>query len=92
MCAAATAIEEVEDSIPADGVLDDANLAAARERLKRRLADVVKETHDHFGDPLGMMMVYVASGENAEKTVLVNGDAIETVQVSSATQAGGAHA
>jgi hypothetical protein len=63
---------------------DEPVLNAAREKLKERLAAVVKETHDHFGDPLGMLMVYLASNQDAGKTVLLTGDDVETLEAVSA--------
>ena len=84
MRAAAAAIEEVEEMLQAaEPAPDEPAIAAARERLKERLAVVVKETHDQFGDPLGMLMVYLASNQDAGKMVLVTGDDIETLEVSS---------
>ena len=94
MNAAAAAIRDVEAAVggTAPGA-DDARVTAARESLKRRLADVVTDTHEHFGDPLGMIMVYLASGQDAGKTVLGTGDRIERLEAgSAAAQVGGAHA
>jgi hypothetical protein len=84
MNAAGAAIPEVEQALASGAVNpDDPRLTAARTRLKSRLADAVQSTHEHFGDPLGMIMVYLASGENAEKRVIVTGDQIERLEVSS---------
>jgi hypothetical protein len=84
MNAAGAAIHEVEQVLAGGAVdPDDPRLTAARKRLKSRLADAVQSTHEHFGDPLGMIMVYLASGQNAEKRVLVTGDQIERLEVSS---------
>jgi hypothetical protein len=72
MHAAAAAMRETLDD-PAGG----------RERLKRRLSDVVRDTHDEFGDPLGLLMVYLAASQNAEKTVRLTGDRIATLEAKS---------
>ena len=40
----------------------------------------MKKTGEHFGDPLGMIMVYPASGQTATKTVLIAGDRIESLE------------
>lgn len=75
---AGKAIQEV-NALLGDGAVafDDPRLTAARELLKRRLADVVGHSQDHFGDPLGLIMVYVASGQTADRRVIVTGDEIE---------------
>jgi hypothetical protein len=86
MHAAAAAIQEVDALIAGAGAApDDAVLTAGRERLKERLASVVRETKEQFGDPLGMMMVYIASKEDAAKTVRATGPEIETLDINSRT-------
>jgi hypothetical protein len=84
MRAAGLVLQEVAEIVSrsASGA-EDAALTAARERLKERLADVVKETHDQFGDPLGMLMVYVAANQDAEKMLLLQGDEIEMLEAGS---------
>jgi hypothetical protein len=85
MRAAAAALKEVEEILQVSEVApDEPVINAAREKLKERLAAVVQETHDHFGDPLGMLMVYLASNQDADKTVLLTGDDIETLEAVSA--------
>jgi hypothetical protein len=83
MNAAGAAIRDIEDKL-ASGALDasDTGLTAAREQLNHRLADVVKDTHEQFGDPLGMIMVYLASGQNASKTFIATGDTIQRLELS----------
>jgi hypothetical protein len=84
MRAAGLALQEVArilaESAPG---AQDAALTAARERLKERLADVVRETHDQFGDPLGMLMVYLAANQDAVKILLLTGDDIEALEAGS---------
>jgi hypothetical protein len=63
-----------------------------RERLKERLADVVSSTHEHFGDPLGMIMAYLAADQDATVSVLATGDQIERLEIGTTAQAGSAHA
>jgi hypothetical protein len=94
MHAAGAAVSDVQKTLSSGALgAGDAGLTEARERLKKRMADVVKNTHEHFGDPLGMIMVYLASGQEAEKNVLVTGDKIERLHAASAAaQVGGAHA
>lgn len=78
---AGAAIREI-DHLFAGGLVDtgDARLTDARDRLQRRMAEVVKDTHDHFGDPLGLVMVYIASGEDAEKHAIMSGEGIEALE------------
>jgi hypothetical protein len=54
---------------------------AQREKLKAKLAAVVRDTHDQFGDPLGLLMVYLAAGESAVKTVRLTGDRIQNLEL-----------
>ena len=81
MNAAGSAIAEVEQIIAGSAGPEEARLTVARERLKQRLSDVVRRTDEHFGDPLGMMMVYLASGESAAKTVVISGNEIERLEL-----------
>lgn len=83
MHTAALAIQEVDGILAGVGAApDDAALTAGRERLKQRLAGVVRETKEQFGDPLGMMMVYIASNQDAAKTVRATGPGIEPLDMS----------
>ena len=61
---------------------DDPKLTAARDKLKRRLADVVKNTGEEFGEPLGMLMFYLAAGRNADRSVVLSGDQIPRLEIS----------
>ncbi|MGH9667163.1 MAG: hypothetical protein ACRD9L_22290, partial [Bryobacteraceae bacterium] len=71
-------IREVNDLLGGEAVaFGDPRLTAARELLKRRLADVVAHSQEHFGDPLGLIMVYVASGQNAGRHAIASGAEIE---------------
>jgi hypothetical protein len=84
---AAVAIHEVQSLLGGGGIqADDARLTQAREHLKSRMEDVVKDTHEHFGDPLGLIMVYIASGQSAGKTVIAAGPQIERLEVSSQSE------
>jgi hypothetical protein len=65
---------------------DDPAFTKARELLKDRLGDVVAKTREEFGDPLGMLMFYVAANEDAEKTTLLTGDSVPRLELSSAVQ------
>ncbi len=93
MTGAASAVYEVE-SLFGDLALqvDNEQLSRARQELSKRMADVTSQTHDEFGDPLGLLMVYVAANENGAKRVLVTGDRMQSIDLSSETQlaAGGA--
>jgi hypothetical protein len=75
---AAALISEI-DALLSSGTVqaDSPKLAQARDRLQQRLADVVGHSHEQFGDPLGLIMVYVASGEKAIKQVVATGSEIE---------------
>jgi len=72
MSAAGKAIRDV-DTLPAE---------KARDILKQRLSDVVKNTREEFGDPLGMVMFYGAAKDNAERKAVLRGDKIETLELS----------
>lgn len=72
MSAAGKAIRDV-DTLPAE---------KARDILKQRLSDVVKNTREEFGDPLGMVMFYGAAKGNAERKAVLRGDKIETLELS----------
>ena len=79
---AGVAILEVEDLLAGSSVTaDDARLTEARDLLKQRMAGVVSKTHEHFGDPLGLLMIYVASGQNAERNVVLSGAGVERLDV-----------
>jgi hypothetical protein len=41
------------------------------------MADVVSHSGEHFGDPLGMVMVFLTSGRSAEWRAILTGDDIE---------------
>ncbi|MGH9674903.1 MAG: hypothetical protein ACRD44_17155, partial [Bryobacteraceae bacterium] len=70
-----------------------ADAAASREALKERLGDVVKRTGEHFGDPLGMIMVYLAADENAARRAIADGERIERLEAAmDASQVRGAGA
>lgn len=72
---AAKVIVEVDTMTGGAGVhADDAALTKAREHLKSRMSDVVKNSHDHFGDPLGLVMVYIAAGKAGERRVIVTAE------------------
>ena len=78
---AGAAIESVEALLAGGSVAGrDDRLARARATLKERLAEVVEKTHEHFGDPLGLVMFYVAAGQLAGRTVLLTGDAIPRLE------------
>jgi hypothetical protein len=75
MVAAGDALRAVDGLIGKGPVApDDPKLTAARELLKKRLTDVVAHTAEEFGDPLGMVMFYLAANQDAAKTVIVTGD------------------
>jgi hypothetical protein len=81
---AATAIRGVQDLLSAGNlVIGDPQLSKAREHLKGCLEDVVRDTHEHFGDPLGLIMVYIVSGQTAGKRVIATGTGIEPLDVGS---------
>jgi hypothetical protein len=80
---AGKAIREVKDLLAGAIQIDDSLLAQARQHLTMRMADVVKNSQEHFGDPLGLVMVYFCSGKSAEMKAVVSGDAIERLAVSS---------
>ena len=90
---AAIAVSNVQHEFSLGSVYrDDPIFLKARQQLKDRLEAVVSNTHDEFGDPLGLLMVYVASGEKAERRVLMSGEHIETLDRGSAVQVRGSAA
>ena len=78
---AATALRDVR-AVLAGGSTD--RLAEARELLKKRLASVAGKSREHFGDPLGLVMVYVAANQDAEVGVLMTGAEIDTLELGTA--------
>jgi hypothetical protein len=87
MVAAGNAIRELDDFLGSGPIpFDDPRLKEGREKLNRRLSDVVKNTKEEFGDPLGMAMFYLAAAQNAERTVVFEGDVIQRLERSSAPQ------
>ena len=83
MSAAVEAIREVDALIAGSPLAaDDARLTKAREILKQRLGDVVKNTREEFGDPLGMVMFYEAAQGNADRKIVSTGEKIETIELS----------
>jgi hypothetical protein len=85
MAAAGKAIQEVDSVLDSRQVIpDDPQFVQAREILKHRLSDVVKNTKEEFGDPLGMVMFYIAANQAADRTVLVTGDQIQRLELKSA--------
>lgn len=65
MHAAAQTALDVRDMLGGDNKVEstDPRFEAARKLLRQRLSDAVAKTGEHFGDPLGLLMVHVASGE-----------------------------
>jgi hypothetical protein len=61
----------------------DPRFTKAREELKKRISAVVSRTHEHFGEPLGLIMVYLAAGEQADKSVIATGDRIDRLEAGS---------
>lgn len=85
MSGAASAVRDIERQLSGAAVAaNDANLAGLRQVLKKRLTSVLKKTGEHFGDPLGMIMVYLASEQQAGKIVLITGDRIERLESTAA--------
>jgi hypothetical protein len=82
MSAAAAAVFDVEQALTDNSVeVNEATLTRMRQMLKGRLVSVVRKTSGHFGDPLGMIMVYVASGESAARSAVMTGDGIERLEI-----------
>jgi hypothetical protein len=83
MAAAGQATREV-DALFSEGTVavDDPRFTKAREILKERLGDVVKNTREEFGDPLGMVMFYEAAKRNADRKAVLSGPKIETLELS----------
>jgi hypothetical protein len=89
MANAAMAIYQVESLLSGSSPApEDERFSRARGELSKRMAEVTRDTHDEFGDPLGLLMVYVASGQRAEKRFLMTGDSIPTIDLKSAALAG----
>jgi len=67
MRAAAEAAREVREILGnRDVESTDPRFEAARQHLRNRLSAVVARTSEHFGDPLGLLMTHVASGESGK--------------------------
>lgn len=81
MTAAGSAIREIDGLLGAAPVAANAaNFDTARELLKKRLGQVVAHTKDEFGEPLGMLMFYMAASQNAKRSVIVSGEKIERLE------------
>lgn len=64
---AAQAAAQVRDMLGGREVEStDPRFEAARQLLRRRLSAAVARTSNHFGDPLGLLMIHVASGESGK--------------------------
>lgn len=74
---AGAAIKEVSQLLQSQTSPAEAKLNSARSHLRQRMADVVKHSGEHFGDPLGVVMVFFASGRSAECRAILTGDDIE---------------
>lgn len=78
---AAEAIQEVEQILSQPvSALSDA-VSEARKHLQARLADVVKHSSEHFGDPLGLVMVFLGAKRAAETHVIATGDKVPRLDV-----------
>ncbi len=78
MHAAAEAVQGTIALLQGGGVMSgDARLAEARARLNARLKNVVARTEERFGDPLGMLMVYLAAQRRADVTIVLEGEQID---------------
>ena len=56
--------------------VNDDRLTALRKLLRDRMAEVVKHSGEHFGEPLGLVMVYRASQQSAGARVIATGSSI----------------
>ncbi len=79
MKALADAIVDTRRLIASSINADDDRLTALRQQLRDRMADVVKHSGEHFGDPLGLVTVYLASGRSAGARVLVTGASLQAL-------------
>jgi hypothetical protein len=81
MAGAADAIQQA-DALLRDGPVEpgEPKLAAARELLKRKLTEVVKTTREEFGDPLGMVMFFLAADRSASRTAIITGDRVSPLE------------
>ncbi len=76
-------LKEVEDILAIPGVqIGDTKLTQARDHLKKRLADVVSHSQEHFGAPLGLLTVYFAAGKSATTRVIITGAQIDRLDAS----------
>jgi hypothetical protein len=76
---AGAAINEVNQLLQSQTSPTESKLNIARAQLRQRMADVVKHSGEHFGDPLGLLMVFLASGRSAECRVILTGDDVERI-------------
>jgi len=79
MAAASRALAEIDALVGAGPVKADApNVQQARQLLKKRLEQVVKNTKDEFGEPLGLILFYYAANRNGAACMRVTGPQIQT--------------
>jgi hypothetical protein len=93
MHTAAQAVSETDHLLRGEEVTaTDLRLTEARDHLKDRLAKVAGTSDEHFGDPLGLLMVHLAAGQRAALHLVLQGSDIETLDRSQSDTAGRAHA
>jgi hypothetical protein len=80
MHTAGQAVMEADQLLGGAIQVDDSRLDKAREQLKRRLVTVAGASDEHFGDPLGMVMVYLASGRDAAVRIVLEGPEIDRLE------------
>jgi plasmid stabilization system protein ParE len=75
MAGTARALEAVDQLLSRNG-----NLSQAQSLLRDHLAEVVTKTRDEFGDPLGMVMFYIAANQDAERIALITGEGVQPLE------------
>lgn len=78
----AIAVIEVRGLLKGSVGANDAQLTASRAHLQDRMADVVKHSGEQFGDPLGLVMVFLASGPSAGVSLRLAGPSVQPLTLS----------
>jgi hypothetical protein len=87
MTAAGKALQDVDALLGASSTAASApDFEKARTLLKQRLGQVVKNTKDEFGEPLGMMMFYFAANRDAMRQARITGPEIPSLDLGPASE------
>lgn len=83
MVAVGEAVQRVDELIgDHPTAADDPKLTEARRVINDKLTELVKNTREEFGDPLGMVMFLNASNHKADTVIIISGPQIPRTELS----------